>query len=362
MKEKITKYLPWGIRIFMFLMFMLSAVTKMFPIWAFEKQFVDLGLASWCWAPFFARFMIAVEIALGVAIIQPHFLKKLVIPSTILLLAVFCVHLSIQMVQHGAMTGNCGCFGQILPMTPLEAFLKNIVFIAMLAYLYTKVGDRPKGENSFVYLAVIALASALVMFVVFPFCPCATAVGEKQEELITDTAVQQPVLADTTLAPSSTAAQPMDIATKGQSQGKTASVTTVESGPRKTKSRFGQFTTFGNKKVNLDEGRKLVCLFAPGCDHCMEAARAIGELSKSMDLPEVYILFMNEEVDKIPDFFKEANCRYPYRVIEIPLFWDVLGLSSNTPGVVFLWNGNIIKSFEGAEGNKFNPEELRKVL
>ena len=356
MKAKIIKFLPWGIRIFMFLMFMVSAVTKMFPIWAFEKQFVDLGVASWCWAPFFARFMIAVEIALGIAIIQPHFLKRLVIPATILLLSVFCIHLSIQMVQFGAMTGNCGCFGQILPMTPLEAFIKNIVFIGMLIYLYKIVKDKEKGQNKFVYLIVIELASALLMFLLFPFCPCNSSNIDNQN--IADTTFQQSNLVDSTVVTTI-----KDETLMNQKSTKELTLATdVETGPQKTKSRFSRFTTFGNKKVNLDEGRKIICLFAPGCDHCIEASKEIGLLSKTMDLPEVYILFMNEEVDKIPAFFKEANCNYPYRVIEIPLFWDLLGMNSNTPGVFYLWNGNVIKSFEGAESNKFNPEELKKVL
>ena len=59
-----------------------------------------------------------------------------VILKNIVLLAAFCIHLGIQMVQHGAMNGNCGCFGQLIPMTPLEAFIKNIVTIAMLIYLW----------------------------------------------------------------------------------------------------------------------------------------------------------------------------------------------------------------------------------
>ncbi|MEI6348533.1 MAG: DoxX family protein [Bacteroidota bacterium] len=361
MKEKIVKYLPWGIRIFMFLMFMISAVTKMFPIWAFEKQFVDLGIASWCWAPFFARFMIAVEIALGIAIIQPHFLKRLVIPATILLLTVFCVHLSIQMVQFGAMTGNCGCFGQILPMTPLEAFLKNIVFIALLVFLYKKVKDKEKGQNKFVYLIVIGLASILVMFILFPFCPCNSSTLDKQNENIVDTTFQQSNLSDSTVTKSVSTTQ--EEVSKNNNKLATETTETVgETGPQKTKSKFSQFTNFGNKKVNLDDGRKIICLFAPGCDHCVEAAKEIVLLSKTMYLPEVYILFMNEEVNKIPDFFKQANSNFPYRIIEIPLFWDLMGMSANTPGVFYLWNGNVIKFFEGADANKFNPEELKKVL
>jgi hypothetical protein len=70
---------------------------------------------------YLARFIIALEIAIAIAILQPHFIKRIIIPSIILLLIAFCLHLAIQMYQYGAMNGNCGCFGQLIPMTPLEA-------------------------------------------------------------------------------------------------------------------------------------------------------------------------------------------------------------------------------------------------
>ena len=101
------------VRFLIFALFVVSAVAKMFPIWAFEKQLVDLGLMSWCLAPYFSRALIAVELALGIMIIQPHYLKRVVIPATIALLVIFCTHLTLEMIKHGAMSGNCGCFGQL---------------------------------------------------------------------------------------------------------------------------------------------------------------------------------------------------------------------------------------------------------
>ncbi|HOS49149.1 MAG TPA: MauE/DoxX family redox-associated membrane protein, partial [Bacteroidia bacterium] len=141
------KTLVWILRILIFALFVLSAVAKMFPIWAFEKQLVDLGLMSWCLAPYFSRALIALELAIGILIIQPHYLKKIVIPATIGLLVVFCAHLTLEMVKHGAMNGNCGCFGQLIPMTPLEAFIKNIITILMLIVVYRKVETQPSSKD-----------------------------------------------------------------------------------------------------------------------------------------------------------------------------------------------------------------------
>ena len=61
-------------------------LAKSFPIWAFEKQLVDLGIVNWCNAPYLARLIIALETAIAIAILQKHYIKSFVIPVTILLL------------------------------------------------------------------------------------------------------------------------------------------------------------------------------------------------------------------------------------------------------------------------------------
>jgi hypothetical protein len=350
--RKIEKYLPWSIRIFVSLLFLVSAVAKMFPIWAFEKQFVDLGVASWCQAPYIARLMIALELAVSIVILQRNFLKSIVIPGTILFLSVFCVHLSIQMYKYGLMTGNCGCFGQLIPMTPFEAFVKNIITIGLLVYLYRKVSDKEKGHNNITYLIFPYVASALFMFMVFPFCPCAK---ETNSEGAIENTDSVSIEKKDTLALNSETPKKEIV---NQQDGKAIA---VESGPTKVKSRFAEFKVFGGKRTNLDEGKKLVCLFAAGCDHCRETAKELCSWSRNANDPEIYVLFMDEETNLIPEFFNESRCRFPYQIIDIPKFWTLMGADGNTPGVFYLWNGNIIKSFEGEGANKFNLPALKKA-
>ncbi len=133
------------------------------------------------------------------------------------------------------------------------------------------------------------------------------------------------------------------------------------SGPKQSSSRFGKYHNFSGQKVYLDEGKKVVCFFAPGCEHCIATAKEIDSISDIAYLPPIYIFFINEEVDKIPDFFKESNSNFPYTIVDIPVFWDLIGMSADTPGVAVLWNGNIIKFFEGSETNTFNTTEFRTV-
>jgi thiol-disulfide isomerase/thioredoxin len=356
------KHLPLIVRIIISFLFILSAVAKSFPIWAFEKQLVDLGIVDWCAAPYLSRLIIALETAIAIAILQKHFIKSFVIPVTIFLLIAFCVHLSIQMYEHGAMNGNCGCFGQLIPMTPLEAVIKNIVTILLLVYLFRNVEDKPKGQNNFIVILFIYFLSAFIMFFLFPFCPC-----NKKADV---SSLPSPIVAitDSSSETSDTISEVITTKKIDTSELKikpkdtTAFIAKVIE-PKKTVSIFAPYTDFSGKKVNLDDGKKIVCLFVPGCDHCREAAKEIVALSKKQALPPVYVLFMNEELYQIPDFFKEVNRVFPYYIIDdIPTFFKLLGNKGSTPGVSYLWNGNIIKSFEGLESHKFNADELLKAI
>ncbi|MBI1836500.1 MAG: protein tlpB [Flavobacteriia bacterium] len=363
---KIKQYMPFSIRILVFLLFIVSGLAKMDPIWAFEKQIVDLNLASWDTAYYLTRLIIASELALGIAILQNHYIKRIVIPTTILLLAIFCVHLSIEMFKHGAMNGNCGCFGQWLPMTPLEAFLKNIVTIGLLLYLYKHVSEKEKGENRFANLLVMYLGSALFMFMFFEKTPQ----NENTEQPIKHDNIEMPKIIEESEEPTNSnkkdSLSPVSKSTiDSKSINKIEEIKKeIEKQPKKTKSAFANytFTTGGNKPVNIDEGKQILCMFVPGCDHCREAAKELKKLSKDKNFPNVSILFMDEEPELIPEFFKETQINFPYQVIGVIEFWNKLGNDYNTPGVLYLWNGNVLKLYDGTEANKFDPNGLKKIV
>ena len=70
----------------------------------------------------------------------------------------------------------------------------------------------------------------------------------------------------------------------------------------------------------------------------------IDSLSKKVkNFPKVEIVFMDEEVDKIPEFFDYAGSKYNYIVLDISTFYDVLTWERDTPGIFYMWNGNILK-------------------
>lgn len=379
--------ISWVLRILIAILFLVSAFAKTFPSWAafgemkpsvwmFEKQLVDLGITGWCASHYMARALIALELAIAFAVLQRNYLRSIVIPGTILLLVLFNIHLSIEMYKHGAMNGNCGCFGQLLPMTPLEAFIKNVILMAMLVYLFLKVSDKEKGENRFIYPFSWFLGSLVLMFTIAPFAPCSptkAAIVEmpSTENFVLDTTHSETItLPGSDSLPASKLNEVKKIDTvKGQpanvSGSDAKSKLNATAQPVKTasvKSKFAPFTQFGKTTVNLDQGKKIVCMFAPGCEHCRKTATEIGEMAKQPGFPEVYILFMDEEANLIPEFFTVTKTNFPYQVLDIPTFWDTMGIGATTPGVYYLQDGKIIKSYQGIEQDEFKPKEFKSIL
>ena len=340
--EKRNLYISWTLRVFLFGLFVFSAITKMLPLTPFEKQLVDLGFADWHTAPYFARLIIGVELGLGIALIQNHFFKRIVIPSTALLLVAFCIHLSYQIaIGQG---GNCGCFGQFIEMTPTEALIKNIVTLGLLGWLFV-ISKEKKNANRFSFLLLIWSLSTLFMFMAFPFAPF--------KELSN-------IVVDTENIPWETEAPVTSVATVDTTQNVVATTPTetVNPGPTSVVSKFSKLNVFSGMKVKIDEGKRIVCFFIPGCDHCREAAKAITELSKDPNFPKVYVYFGDEEVEKIDEFFQVAGKKYPYQVLGMGEFFTLMGPQGETPGILYMWNGNIQKSYFG---DQFSKEDLKNT-
>ena len=279
-------------------------------------------------------------------------IKKLIIPLTILLLIAFCIHLGIQGKEFGFTNGNCGCFGSLLPMTPIEAIIKNVVAMALLVWLFIILPKTIEKGHNFWVLATVTLASILALFMVAPIQPVVA------ETLEPETNSVLPVI-DTTMT-----SVPAIETIKDTTSIKTDATKKVEKEvekvidePAKKKSGFAQYFS------TIDNGRKTLALFVPGCDHCRDAAKELTELrKKTKNFPEISIIFMNEEAELIPDFFKAAGAEYPYKIIEVIPFWKVLGTGRDTPGIKYLWNGNEYKYYDGINANKFDVHDFEKLI
>ena len=353
------------LRMLIFGLFMMSGILKLFPsIVPFEKQLVDLGLVDWCLAPYLARFIIGLELALGIAFLQSNYLKKIVIPATAFLLIVFCVHLCITIYTFGANSGNCGCFGQLIPMTPLEALIKNIITLGILGWMYVLYQEKEK--NRLLVLVVIFLISVLSLFIFFPFCPCNSVKTDELEGVITiPVDSNKIVVIDTALTDTVQKVTPTKVIVSIKNTTKVDSIAQVPIikvdalCPVKKVSSYAAFKKFSDGSyADLDDGRKIVTLFSLECEHCMETARKIGELSKKRQLPPTYFLFWGSE-DQVENFFKVAQFRFPYKIIDPSTFFQLLGNAPSPPKVSVLCNGNIVADFDNSS---FSIEKLDEAL
>lgn len=352
------KHISTIIQIVIAALFIVSAIAKMYPspyfaISTFEvKQLYPLGFSETA-AAWFSRTLIGIEMALGLLILQKNYLKKLVIPATIILLIVFIIQLAYETFVSGN-SGNCGCFGELIPMTPVEAIIKNIVAVGLLVWLYRLVSD--KVPSKFWPIGLVIFASILGIFLLAP-------IKKTTEDMMV--APEMNVLKDSIVVDSSAMVIPTDTVQKVTSKDSVkketvkTEVVKVEKidGPKPVKSGYAKFFS------DIDKEKKTLCFFVPGCDHCRTAAKELTELkAKDPNFPAIKIIFMNEEPEKIPDFFAETGAKYPYKIVEIIPFWTMLGTGKDTPGVKYLWNGNEYKYFYGINDNKFIPSEYQAII
>ena len=260
--------------------FLFSAYTKAVGPGFFEITLMDQGIApDRDIAGYMARFFIGLEFALGVLMLFPYYVKQLM-GFTFLLLGGFTVHL-IYLWSIGD-TENCGCFGEMISMTPEQSIIKNLIMLA-------------------------------VAFAVFK-----TAELKKIKKII-------PIGFSATIIMSMWAFLPM---------------------PNHEDFPFENFTHFEPKgRVDLSAGENLVAVFNLDCEHCQEAATELGELERKHDnFPELYVLFFQEGATTVEGFESITQSSFPYDFIDVNTFFDLIG--DSPPRIYYLKDGTVAEIWD----------------
>jgi len=313
MKSSNRKYIVWGIRIIVSILFIVSAIAKLYPsplmgISSFETKYLGaIGIEGGL-AKVVSRLLIGFEFTLGILLLLPFYLKKITIPSTIALLSAFSIHLFFQFI--GGDASNCGCFGELIPMTPLEAFIKNILTIGLLVTLLTIFKNDFKEKRNIHPVLYSGLILSLMMFVLLP--QASSSVSGKSAE---------------------------------------------------TKA-----TKYAKYFPSISSGNKLLCFFSPTCEHCMATGKQLKDLILKHPgiMPEVKILFMDESdngsKEEIASFFNFIGQEFDYKVLSIEDFVPIFWADKNFPGVRYSSWGKERLFFDGTEDNEFDPEKLLNDL
>lgn len=149
--------------------FFFSAYSKMHSANAFDNfqwTFIDLGFNSQLVAGILARGMIGLEFVLGLFLLLHIYLEKITYKAVIAILAFFIIYLIFVIIKHGN-AGDCGCFGDKLAMSPLNAIIKNVVMIAVTIVLMYIYPAKPYKHQE-IFLPSIIIAGLAIPFILNP--------------------------------------------------------------------------------------------------------------------------------------------------------------------------------------------------
>ena len=282
--------LPIALKMLLGVMFIVSAVLKVFDMDQFEIYIYSYHFFSLNFSFLVARAAIIVELVLGIGLVSNCFHKlmwwgsmAMLLGYTLLLIYAFVI----------GRTDNCHCFGDFLQFNPWQSILKNMVLMGLFALIYKVKGWRFRGQ--WLALATVALVATVAVFIISPpdnFMP-----SDAENSLQTDyfdAALQEPPLKD----------------------------------------------------LELAEGKQVVCFFSTGCEFCQMAAHKLSLMQRFYGFPadRITYVFMGSE-EGIERFYEDSQSAR-YRNV---LYKDVLNLlkitSGNFPVLVFLENGNVVLEY-----------------
>lgn len=275
------------LQLFLAATFLFSAYTKAVAPGFFEVLLEQQGLVpSRLYGAWATRIIIALETWLGLCLLL-SFYVRFILRFSFLLLVVFSVHLG-YLIAIGE-TGNCGCFGEMISMSPLASLGKNLLLLAVNGLLLRyKFRGNKKPLITWLFLPLLFAAATLVW-------PVQTQPDEVVEKI------------------------PMFEAETG---------------------------------IDLANGSYLIAIFNLGCEHCQDVAQQIAAWQNNgIQLPQVAALFFAEGDTSVEDFNTMTRSKFPYQMIDANTFFDLIG--SAPPRIYWIIDGQVKQYWDETLGEDF---------
>lgn len=243
-------------------LFCLSALLKLRSIDSFELYLFSFGVVSFDGCSLLARLLIGAEALLGAAFLT-GWRHRLLCRLYAAVLAGFSLWLLVLLAVGEE--GNCHCFGEAVALDAPASLLKNLLMALMLAFVW-RLDDRPNPPCP-VWIIGAGCALYLVLFLVSPPDRFLRS-RHRSTELVPE--LYAPV-ADS---------------------------------------------------LRIGAGRRMVCLYSPGCRYCRLTARKVAAMCRRHDLDaeQVFCIFMRTEPEMpqaIDRFFDEyGGRRFPRAVLD----------------------------------------------
>jgi hypothetical protein len=306
--NKLRKILLIGLSVLIGLLFIFSAYTKTSPIQYFEYTIESQVHLPHSLASFLARFFIGLEAGLGLLLVTNIFgYRRWVLKACTALLIVFSIHLLYLLISHGNDV-NCGCMGDIVPMSPVVSLLKNAGLLIGLVILLKWHETKDGPILDFGSMAVGAIVIA-VPFMMFPV--------EQQ--------IKMPL------------------------------------------SRLYTSTTSQHPSIELRKGKHILCFMSLTCPHCRHAAQKIVAMEKqNPSLPFYFALASGtdstreERFKDFVDYTKMKNI--PYHFMGTKDFVDMIRYAGSNGVPVVLWMQDTTVVRKVANPDDLNLKEIESWL
>ncbi|NQY10236.1 MAG: hypothetical protein HRT71_12085 [Flavobacteriales bacterium] len=444
-------------RLILSVLFIFSGISKLLSLPFFDGMVAELFIGTdfynypnemW-YSQMFTRLIISGEILLGAAMLQERYFKSIILPIVQVMLLAFTAHLFYAGFERGFVDGNCGCFGDILPMTNLESIIKNVVAMGIAMFLWQfHVEVEIMRFRSWVMPAIIGgVTMATLLLTIKDYAPSTMvnvpteniqiiqtqsgsndeteATSNENAEAIYDELLESEAIAAENGSNGTTEASNDYASTNATSEGSTElssntsqtapeatnnnsytvgqaeamaqaeaiinagsgdikkdvtpvakdtepkvaeqkSVAKTETAPKKeeaasatpqqdetqlasppvvknTKELLGKHLIYSNgAKVDLDKGKKLICMFSFTCGHCQDAYKELCAMQKDGGLADLYIFGYGTDFDKQYFLNLAPDCKkYIWSTKDYGDFKRVLE-GEDFPRILAFDNGDIV--------------------
>lgn len=343
-------------RYFLSFMFVFGALSKLLSMPFFDNMVAELFLGksyyehpkSMYALQWMSRILVALELGLGLALLQNKYFKKRILPASIAVLFLFTIHLFYDGFSkpNGFIDGNCGCFGDILPMTNLESIIKNIVGLLVGFILWKKFNNTQKisGLAASIFLGLVALFTLSFGVKKYELSPdfLKPSFLEKDSADLKDS----DTMVTFEYAPADTSNKKNEVKkdVKPPVERVLPTAPVLVSLPKTLENMIG-FVPLLKDKFTKDQPI-LICLFSMSCGHCQEVYKEICEAKSSQKMPSVYLLNYGSEYEQNYFFNQSGGCKDPHSRFENIVDFKRMLEGKSYPRLLHVKNGKVLKEWD----------------
>ena len=311
---KTRNVIGWIARIFVALVFMVSAVTKYRSLDAFDQFIYEHQLFSWITTTILTRLLIACEFSLGLLLligVKPKLIKSLIIAF----LVFFTIYIIVKPHFFAVDQENCHCFGEVLIMSDTQTLIKNIVLLVFSYFMFWNKGIEEKNNQEVLLEEKPSKFNKISVWIknntTYLTIVCFVAV------LIASFGINMPD------------------SLRYKLYGKAAKI---------NEKKFEYLiSNEALEDLHIKEGKKIVCMYSPVCKYCKKTAKRLDVMRQKYNIKDENFALIFWGGDKaIKRFFVKNEIKeLPFKNVPAPVFLEAT--KGRQPIIILMNNGKVEK-------------------